>query len=69
MALQSGHYKVAIINYEKEMSHCAAFDCDYQSKGKKRVDFSLHSFLVNRKRRKKQESPGGVRLVVFDALV
>ena len=41
------------------MPHCAAFGCDFQSKGNKGSDVSLHRFPTDKKMRKKWEDACG----------
>uniref|UniRef100_A0A672LEA0 THAP domain-containing protein 1 n=1 Tax=Sinocyclocheilus grahami TaxID=75366 RepID=A0A672LEA0_SINGR len=41
------------------MPHCAAFGCNFQSKGNKSSDVSLHSFPSDKKRRKEWEDACG----------
>uniref|UniRef100_A0A671XFB6 THAP-type domain-containing protein n=1 Tax=Sparus aurata TaxID=8175 RepID=A0A671XFB6_SPAAU len=41
------------------MPHCAAFGCNFQSKGNKGTDVSLHCFPTDKKRRKEWEDVCG----------
>ncbi len=41
------------------MPHCAAFGCNFQSKGNKGSDVSLHCFPTDKKRRKEWEDACG----------